>query len=281
MHGEGRGSAAYVLWVNQRPAVVIDMGGDTPAALARVGVGASQIDTLLITHLHADHVSGFSDFLWGEMTANRTRPLTIVGPDGGNGFTDLRTFLKRLIGMDGAFAGMHGLLDGRPFRLDIHTIPVAAPNTNDILSRGGLRVYTHPVLHGNCPTLAYRIDGQNFRVVLGSDQTGLDPEFSRFALGADLLVLHAMVTDAAAADPLARSVGLPSDLGVTANQAKVKRVVLGHLMKATSENKDSPLWSLTAAGAIRDSVARIFAGKVDLANDLDCFPLADSPDLAR
>lgn len=28
MHGDGRGSAAYVLWVKQRPVVVVDMGGD-------------------------------------------------------------------------------------------------------------------------------------------------------------------------------------------------------------------------------------------------------------
>ena len=66
MHREARGSAAYLLWHRGRPAAVVDMGGDTAMALARAGVDAGEIDTLLISHFHPDHVSGLPDFLWGE-----------------------------------------------------------------------------------------------------------------------------------------------------------------------------------------------------------------------
>lgn len=37
MHGQGRGAPAYLVWINHKPADVIDMGGDTPTALVRQG----------------------------------------------------------------------------------------------------------------------------------------------------------------------------------------------------------------------------------------------------
>ena len=73
MHAEGRGGPAYAVWVAGRPSIVVDMGGDSAAALSRAGAAAASVDAILISHLHADHLSGLSDFLWGEMTAGRRR----------------------------------------------------------------------------------------------------------------------------------------------------------------------------------------------------------------
>src|SRR5579863_284755 len=52
MHGDGRGSSAYLVFVHHKPAAVIDMGGDTAAKLAAAGVEAGSVGTLLISHLH-------------------------------------------------------------------------------------------------------------------------------------------------------------------------------------------------------------------------------------
>jgi ribonuclease BN (tRNA processing enzyme) len=80
MHAEGRGGSAYALWLSRRPVVVVDMGADTPAALARAGAPRGSVEVLLVTHLHADHVSGVADFLWGEMAAERQGTLVVAGP---------------------------------------------------------------------------------------------------------------------------------------------------------------------------------------------------------
>lgn len=81
MHAEGRGGSAYALWLSNRPAIVVDIGGDTPTALAHAGAGPGSVDVVLISHLHADHVAGLPDFLWGEMTAERRKALVVAdGP---------------------------------------------------------------------------------------------------------------------------------------------------------------------------------------------------------
>src|SRR5215813_8474415 len=38
--------------------LLIDAGGDVRFALAKVGLGAKDIDALYISHLHADHIGG-------------------------------------------------------------------------------------------------------------------------------------------------------------------------------------------------------------------------------
>ena len=96
MHAQGRGGSAYLLWLHHKPALVIDMGGDTPAKLSAAGVEAGTLPLLLISHLHPDHVSGMADFLWGEINAPRKTPLTLAGPDGGgDGFPGIGDFLHR------------------------------------------------------------------------------------------------------------------------------------------------------------------------------------------
>lgn len=83
MHGDGRGNVAYLLWLHHKPALVVDMGGDTPAKLSGAGAHAGTLPLVLISHLHPDHVSGLPDFLWGEINAPRRLPLMLAGPVAG------------------------------------------------------------------------------------------------------------------------------------------------------------------------------------------------------
>lgn len=273
MHGQSRGAPAYLVWINHKPAAVIDMGGDTPTALVKAGVGANRIGTILISHIHPDHVSGLPDFLWGEITANRSSSLSIVGPDGGQGIADIRTFLERLFGEHGAFAGMQTLLAGGEFPVNIQTVATGQKTITTVSDRDGISVFAYPVVHGKAPAVAYRVDGSDFRIVFGGDQTYLDPGFAEFADRADLLILHATVNAQVNASPLAHSVGSPQDLGLTARHAHAKEVVLAHLMLATSMNQDAHLWSLSNIDSVSVAVERAFGGRVKLANDLECFPV--------
>jgi ribonuclease BN (tRNA processing enzyme) len=205
------------------------------------------------------------------MTALRKQALTIVGPDGASGFPDIATFLQRMFGSTGAFEGMSDLLDGRPFPLDVRT--VTRLGESEVFRLDGLSISAYPVPHGKAPTLAYRIDVGKSRLAFGADQTGLDPGFPRFAAESDLLVLHAILTNAAETDKLADVAALPRDLGILAKEARVKRVVLSHLMKSTPEVGGHQVWSLDARHEVRDSVEKALGATVHLANDLECFAL--------
>jgi ribonuclease Z len=270
MHAQGRGGSAYLLWLHHKPALVVDMGGDTPAKLSAAGVVAGTLPLILISHLHPDHVSGLADFLWGEINAPRKAPLVLAGPDGGgDGFPAINDFLHRQFDKGGLYPRMAGLFDASAFALSVQTLPVKGRSAiaNDL----GLSITAYGVDHGPAPALAYRVAGEGFTVVFGGDQTYGDPGFGKFAGHADILVMHAMLTDRARDDVLTRSVGLPEDLGTRAKEADPKRLVLSHLMSAPASSAQQSLWSLSDIGAVEKRVASFYPGPIDLAKDGSCY----------
>ena len=62
--------------------LLIDCGEGTQIAMKEKGWSPKPIDTLLITHFHADHISGLPGLLLTMGNAEKTSPLLIVGPKG-------------------------------------------------------------------------------------------------------------------------------------------------------------------------------------------------------
>ena len=274
MHAEGRGCSAYALWLSGRPAIVVDMGGDTPTALARAGAGPAAVDVILISHLHADHVAGLVDFLWGEMTAERREALIIAGPNGGEqDFPSTEDFLNRLLGEGGAFPAMRTLFASDPFAIRVTSVDASPSSPQHVLQHEDVVVTALAVPHGKAPALAYRLDTPRSRIVLAGDQSGLNPSFVDFASDADVLVLHQMLTERAKDDRLASIVGLPGQFGALARAVRAKRVVLSHLMGQPGTAGQASLWSLADVEALLADFQREYTGPVILASDLACIEL--------
>jgi len=62
--------------------LLIDCGEGTQVALRESGWSFNPIDVILVTHFHGDHVSGIPGLLLSMGNAERTEPVTIVGPKG-------------------------------------------------------------------------------------------------------------------------------------------------------------------------------------------------------
>lgn len=62
--------------------LLIDCGEGTQIAMKEAGMSFKPVDILCVTHFHADHISGLPGLLLTMGNADRTEPLTIIGPKG-------------------------------------------------------------------------------------------------------------------------------------------------------------------------------------------------------
>ena len=62
--------------------LLIDCGEGTQITMKKHGWTFKSVDTVCFTHFHADHISGFPGFLLAMANAERTEPLTVIGPKG-------------------------------------------------------------------------------------------------------------------------------------------------------------------------------------------------------
>lgn len=88
-------------------AVLIDCGEGTQVALAQHGLKMSRIETILITHGHADHITGLPGLLLSVGNCSRTLPLDIYVPE------SAEEMIKNLVSVCG----------GLPYEVKIHVLP--------------------------------------------------------------------------------------------------------------------------------------------------------------
>lgn len=62
--------------------ILIDCGEGTQLAVKKAGFLLSRIGLILLTHFHADHVTGLPGLLLSMGNEGRTEPVTVAGPDG-------------------------------------------------------------------------------------------------------------------------------------------------------------------------------------------------------
>ena len=62
--------------------ILIDCGEGTQNSIRIKGLSFKPIDVICITHFHADHISGLPGMLLTMGNAERTEPLTMIGPKG-------------------------------------------------------------------------------------------------------------------------------------------------------------------------------------------------------
>lgn len=63
-------------------AILFDCGEGTQTAARRAGVSIMSLDVIALTHYHGDHIFGLPGLLQTMGCLERTRPLTITGPQG-------------------------------------------------------------------------------------------------------------------------------------------------------------------------------------------------------
>ena len=157
---------------------LLDCGATSVAAMGQRGVDPLAVDTLLVSHLHGDHLGGVPFLLMARWLSVRrdevVRPLTIAGPPG------VEAQVARLLEAC-LYMPLPGIADGAPLAF-LELEPRRATRV------GPLEVPTFPVIHvPNTNPHALRVvwDG---RVVAYSGDTVWLEELVEVADGADLFV---------------------------------------------------------------------------------------------
>ena len=93
---EGRASAGYLIFLDGKPRILMDVGGGTYQRLAKSGTNIKDLDIVLLSHLHADHTGDLTSVIktiyfhnnnarnaaamQGVTLPGRTAPIHIFGP---------------------------------------------------------------------------------------------------------------------------------------------------------------------------------------------------------
>lgn len=158
---------------------LIDCGATSLVRLKQLNIDRDAIDFILITHFHADHFGGIPFFILDAQFAKRTKPLTIVGPQG------LKEWLPR--SLETAFPGSSGV--SRKFELELIE---TGPDRD--LALHGVGIQAALVRHGKPEGAfhAYRIETEGKTIAYTGDTEWTD---ALIAIGrdADLLIAEAYV----------------------------------------------------------------------------------------
>jgi len=104
--------------------VLIDCGEGTQVTLKMLGWGFKNIDAIMFTHFHADHIAGLPGLLLTIGNSGRTEPLTLIGPKGLETVVAGLTIVAREIPFSLEFIEMEGPTELEISGFNIKSLPV-------------------------------------------------------------------------------------------------------------------------------------------------------------
>lgn len=269
-----RASSSYLLWIDSKARVLVDIGGGAALRFGESGAQMTDLDVLLLTHLHVDHTADLPALIKSSWFDDRTRLLPIYGPGGNRLMPSTVAFVRALFdGTRGAYRYLGDFispLDKSTYKLDPRDVreppaKLGAPRRKEptilpVFRNDRVRVQAITVEHGPLPAVAFRIESGGKTVVFSGDTNGNGKNLETLAAGADLFVAHNAVPEGAGG--VERTLHMPpSVIGTIAQGAKVKHLLLSHRMLRTLGKEEESL------AAVRKS----YAGPVNFADDLSCF----------
>jgi ribonuclease BN (tRNA processing enzyme) len=190
---------------------LIDCGATSLVAMNKHAINRSAIDTIFISHFHADHIGGLPFFiLESNFILKRQQPLTIAGPPGlKSRYADL---------MEVAFPGSKSM----PLAFPLTLRELEIGRRNEI---GNVRVTPFHVIHDDRagPCLGFRFEAEG-KVLAFSGDTQWTDALIDVAREADLFICEAYMRDKSVAGHMALSL-----LEKHLDRIRPKRLILTHM----------------------------------------------------
>lgn len=261
-----RASSAYLVWIQGKPRVLIDIGGGAALRFGESGANVSDLDVILFSHLHADHTSDLPALVKSSLFEQRHDPLPIFGPTGNKSMPGTVAFVRDLFDPTrGAYRYLSEFVSPQnlgTYKLRPLDIPITHRDVIKVFDNARFAATAMPMVYGGIPALAWRIQIGDKAAVFGGDTNDDNALLERLAQGAQILVAHHTVLEGATG--VERQLHMPpSVIGRVAQIAKVKRLVLSHRSMRTLGHEN----------ASTAEIRKYFSGPLDYAEDLACYPL--------
>lgn len=259
-----RASSSYLIWLDGKARVLVDAGAGAALRFGESGARVSDLDVVLLSHLHVDHSADLPALIKSSWFEDRGTPLPIYGPPGNKFMPATVGFVRTLFDpVRGAYRYLGEFispLGKNTYKLRPYDVALKGPSANAIFGNERLRVYAAPVTHAQVPALAWRIEAKGKSITFSGDTNGEGGTLEKLAKDSDLLIAHHAITEDAGA--VERNLHMPpSVIGRIARDARVRNLVLSHRMLRT----------LGSEAASLDLIRKYYAGPVSLAGDLECY----------
>ncbi len=263
----GRASSSFLVLLDGTPRILVDAGPGSFARLGETGLPFGAVDTILLTHLHADHAGELPGLVKARAVAVRSDiTFRVFGPRGHAAGSDAAYFpstsrlIDLLFGKQGAFSYLTDFSGHIDFSVkDLAATPVKGAKPESILSENGLEIHAIPGHHRDAPAVIYRIDYRGHSVTFTGDiDSNGWPDLETIAKGTNLLVFNTVVLDPPAAPPILYTLHTaPTDIGRIAKDTGAGKVLLAHLSPATDGNRAD----------VEASIRKSYAGPITFAED--------------
>lgn len=252
--GGERASASYLVKKDAKAIILIDFGGGAFLRFGQAKAYLEDLELILITHLHIDHVVELPALMKAGYFSDRTEPLSIIGPKGNDHFPGLNEYIQLQFGPKGAYRYMSDILSKESESFSI--IPYEVPSEK-ALAFNGLNITAIPVHHGVVPALAYRIEIGGKVIVFSGDTNAQSKHLEELSKGADILIAHHAIPQESSAGAK-RLHMTPQRIAEVASHAMPEILLLSHRMKRTygSEQESTEL------------IKKVYNGKIVWAEDL-------------
>ena len=240
---DDRASTSYLIWLDNKARILIDTGPGSVQNFKRSGAKFQDIDIILYSHFHVDHSADLPTYIKGAFFTDRSKDLQIYGPSGDTYIASAEQFTQRLFN---AKTGVYPYLSPfitqdaqSSFKIARHNIEWSYKNRDvqPIINNKEYAVKAVAVHHGPFPAFAYRIEAYGCVLSFTGDMSGRLHTITDLIKDSDLLVAHNAIPEDATGVPQLLHMK-PSYIGTIAAAAKVKKLLLTHMMERSINRQD-------------------------------------------
>jgi len=233
-----RASSSYIIWIDNKAKVLVDAGGGAFLRFSQSGAKIEDLEFIALTHLHIDHSADLPAFMKAGYFSNRTKMLPLLGTVKGGDFPNIKEYLERMFGKNGAYAYMQDILTPQSDSFQLKPFVCGAEFQTQQFNN--IKLSSVGVKHGKIPAIAYAIEVNGKKIVFAGDTSAQSDKLIKLAQDADYLIVHHAIPQHAG--HYAKKLHItPKRIGEVAQKAKVKHLILSHRMKRTYDSESQSL----------------------------------------